>query len=109
MIFENQPIREILFRRFGTKKAELRATVLEPKELHGKTICGFYRLPRDGTLPGGCRLMADARVMLRGQVQEGEQLDLHKVFAGRMARILLRRVGKGADTYAVLDRILEKL
>lgn len=109
VVFGNQPIREILFRRFGAKKAMLQGTVLEPKELHGREVSGFYALPRDGTLPSGSRLMVDARTMLRGHVPEGEQLDLVKVFAGRMARVALRRVGSGADTYAVLDRVLERL
>jgi hypothetical protein len=109
VIFGPQPIREILFRRFGAKKAVLSGTVLEPKELHGREIGGFYAIPSNGTLPSGSRLMIDARTMLRGHVPEGEQLDLVKVFAGRMARVALRHVGKGADRYSVIDRILERL
>lgn len=109
VVFGNNPIREILFRRFAAKKAVLIATVIEPKELHGRTVGGFYAIPNNGMLPSGSRLMQDARTMLGGRVQEGEQLDLQKVFAGRMARVALRRVGKGADAYSVLDRIVEKL
>ncbi len=109
VLFGDRPIQEIFFRRFAAKKAMLLATVLTPKELHGQQVGGFYALPSNGLLPSGSRLMADARTMLGGHVQEGEQLDLHKVFAGRMARVLLRRVGSGVDSYCVIDKILKKL
>ncbi len=109
VLFGDRPIQEIFFRRFSAKKAMLLATVLTPKELHGQQVGGFYALPRDGTLPSGSRLMQDARTMLGGDVQEGEQLDLHKVFCGKMARVSLRRVGSGVDSYCVIDKILKKL
>ena len=109
VIFGDRPIQEILFRRFGAKKALILATVVKPKELHGQQVAGFYALPSNGTLPAGSRLMQDARALLNGRVQEGERLDLLDVFRGRMARVALRRVGQGIDSYCVIDRILEKL
>ncbi len=109
VLFGGEPIRTILFRRFGAKKAVLLATVISPKELHGSHVAGFYALPSNGMLPAGSRLMQDARTMLGGHAPEGELIDLHKVFAGRMARVSLRRVGKGTDIYCVIDKILKKL
>ena len=109
VIFGNNPINEVFFRRWGAKKAMLLATVLEPKEFHGRTIAGFYALPSNGTLPSGSRLMKDVRTMVGASLQKGEQVNLQKVFAGRMARVKLKPVGEGADAYAVMDRILGRL
>lgn len=100
------PFENMLIKRIRGRKIVLKATVLEPPSVAGRHLLGFFNPPPDGTLPGGSRLAAAARVMLGKELPEGEPLDLNRLFGNRRAWVSLRRVKNPGGDYHVLDQIL---
>lgn len=109
--FGGEPITKMLFKRFKAEKVMVRGTIVDPPELAGRTLAGFYPLPPNGTLGGGSRLMRDSRTLHGRPLAEGESFDPQDAFAGRTALVALRLVTPkdGSGTYAVLDYVVRRV